>query len=78
MRLIVRNLSRKTTQVELQDLFESFGSVQSCVIVSDSETGQSKGFGFVEMPKAGEAKAAVHHLNNFEVAGERIRVKRAK
>ena len=78
MRLLVRNMSRKTTQEELQDLFESFGSVQSCVIVNDAETGQSKGFGFVEMPKSGEAKAAVHHLNGYEVDGERIRVKRAK
>ncbi len=44
---------------DLRDLFESFGSVQSCVIVNDRETGRSKGFGFVDMPKAGEAKAAV-------------------
>lgn len=78
MRLLVRNMSRKTTQEELQDLFESFGAVQSCVIVSDEQTGQSKGFGFVDMPKSGEAKAAVHHLNGYEVNGERIRVKRAK
>lgn len=78
MRLLVRNMSRKTTQEELQDLFESFGSVQSCVIVNDAETGKSKGFGFVEMPKPGEAKAAVHHLNGFELDGESLRVKRAK
>lgn len=71
-------MSRKTTQEELHDLFESFGAVQSCVIVNDAETGQSKGFGFVEMPKAGEAKAAIHHLNGYEVDGEQIRVKRAK
>ena len=71
-------MSRQTTQEELQDLFESFGSVQSCVIVNDPETGKSKGFGFVEMPKPGEAKAAVHHLNGFELDGESLRVKRAK
>ena len=78
MRLLVRNMSRETTQEDLQDLFESFGSVQSCVIVMDDKTGQSKGFGFVDMPKAGEAKAAVHHLNNHEFEGEYLRVKRAK
>lgn len=78
MRLLIRNMSRTTSREELRDLFESFGAVQSCVIVNDAETGQSKGFGFVEMPKAGEAKAAVHHLNGYEVDGERIRVKRAK
>ncbi len=78
MRLLVRNMSRKTTQEELQDLFESFGAVQSCVLVHDEKTGQSKGFGFVDMPKAGDAKAAIHHLNGYELAGEYIRVKKAK
>lgn len=51
--------------------------MQSCDIVIDANTGASKGFGFVEMPKAGEAKAAIHHLNAYELDGERIRVKRA-
>jgi len=77
MRLLVRNMSRKTTENDLRDLFEPFGSVQSCVIVNDAETGMSKGFGFVEMPKPGEAKAAVHHLNGTELDGEHIRVKRS-
>ncbi len=77
MRLLVRKLSRKTTEADLLDLFEPFGSVQSCVIVNDENTGQSKGFGFVDMPKSGEAKAAVHQLNGFLLDGERIRVKRS-
>jgi RNA recognition motif-containing protein len=77
MRLLVRNMSRKTTEKDLRDLFESFGSVQSCVIVNDVETGLSKGFGFVDMPKPGDAKAAIHHLNGFEQDGERLRVKRS-
>jgi len=71
-------MSRASTEDGLRDLFESFGSVQSCVIVTDKDTGASKGFGFVEMPKPGEAKAAVHHLNGYDFDGERIRVKRAK
>ena len=58
MKLIVRNMSRKTTEEELKDLFESFGAVQSCAIVTDAETGASKGFGFIEMPKA-----VIDHLN---------------
>ncbi|MFT4597250.1 MAG: RNA recognition motif-containing protein [Paracrocinitomix sp.] len=78
MRLLVRNMSRKTTEKDLRDLFESFGSVQSCVIVMDDETGTSKGFGFVEMPKPGEAKAATLQLNGYDVDGEAIRVKRSK
>lgn len=77
MRLLVRNMSRKTTENDLRDLFEPFGAVQSCVIVNDEETGVSKGFGFVEMPKSGDAKAAVHHLNGQELDGEYIRVKRS-
>lgn len=77
MRLLVRNMSRKTTEKALRDLFESFGPVQSCVIVNDAETGTSKGFGFVEMPKPGHAKAAMQQLNGHELDGETIRVKRS-
>lgn len=70
-------MSRETTEKDLRDIFESFGSVQSCVIVNDAETGRSKGFGFVDMPKDGDAKAAVRHLNGYELDGEILRVKRA-
>ena len=77
MRLLVRNMSRRTTEKDLRDLFESFGSVQSCVIVMDTEPGASKGFGFVEMPKPGHAKAAMLQLNGYELDGEDIRVKRS-
>jgi RNA recognition motif-containing protein len=71
-------MSRKTTEKDLRELFEPFGSVQSCVIISDAETGASKGFGFVEMPKPGHAKAAMLQLNGHELDGEAIRVKRSK
>jgi RNA recognition motif-containing protein len=77
MRLLVRNMARKTTETDLRDLFESFGPVQSCVIVNDAETGQSKGFGFVEMPKVGDAKEAIRQLNGHEIDGEMLRVKRS-
>jgi len=78
MRLLVRNMSRQTTEKDLRDLFEPFGPVQSCVVVNDDETGLSKGFGFVEMPKPGDAKAAMLQLNSRELDGEKIRVKRSK
>jgi len=78
MRLLVRNLDRSTTEAGLKDLFETYGRVQSCTIVSDAGTGLSKGFGFVEMPKGGEAKAAVRNLNGIELDGARIRVKYAQ
>ena len=71
-------MSRQTTEKDLRDLFEPFGPVQSCVVVNDDETGLSKGFGFVEMPKPGDAKAAMLQLNSRELDGEKIRVKRSK
>ena len=77
MKLIIRNLDRSTTEEEVKSLFEGYGTVQSCDLVSDKTTGGSKGFAFVEMPKAGEAKAAMKNLNNTTVAEKKIRVKRA-
>lgn len=59
-------------------MFAPFGAIQSCKLVLDSSTGASKGFGFVDLPKPGEAKAAMKSLNNKEVDGSRIRVKKAE
>ena len=78
MKLLIRNLSRTTTEAELRTLFEAHGAVQSCNLVIDKKTGSSKGFGFVEMPKQGEAKAAMKVLNGTEIAGSNIRVKKAE
>lgn len=78
MKLLVRNLARTTTEEELQSMFDSYGKVQSCTLVMDKKTGGSKGFGFVEMPSPGEAKAAMKNLNGKEVAGNKIRVKKAE
>ncbi len=78
MKLLIRNLARTTTETTLQDLFEAHGVVQSCTLVMDKVTGVSKGFGFVEMPKQGEAKAAMKSLNDKDVDGSRIRVKKAQ
>ena len=76
MKLIIRNLARSTTEEELKTLFQEYGTVQSCDLVSDKTTGGSKGFAFVEMPKSGEAKVAMKNLNNMTVASNKIRVKR--
>ncbi len=78
MKLLVRNLARNTTEDELRTLFIAHGSVQSCNLVMDKKTGLSKGFGFVEMPKPGDARAAMKNLNGKEVAGSKIRVKKAE
>ena len=76
MKLLIRNLAHTTTEVELRTMFEAHGAVQSCALVMDKITGKSKGFGFVEMPKQGEAKAAMKTLNGLELQGSKIRVKK--
>lgn len=78
MKLLVRNMARNTSETELKALFESYGIVQSCSLVLDPKSGGSKGFAFIEMPKTGEAKAAVKNLNGKDVDGQRIRVKKAE
>jgi len=78
MKLLIRNLARTTTEAELLTLFEAHGTVQSCSLVMDKVTGSSKGFGFIEMPKTGDAKAAMKMLNGKDIAGNKIRVKKAE
>lgn len=78
MKLLIRNLDRSTTEEEISHLFQGYGRVQSCNLVIDAKTGQSKGFGFVEIPKPGEAKAAMKNLNNTLLGNNLIRVKKAE
>lgn len=77
MKLLVRNLARTTTEQALREMFEAHGKVQSCSLVIDKNTGKSKGFAFVEIPRPGDAKAAVKTLNGKELDGNIIRVKKA-
>jgi len=77
MKLLVRNLDRAITEQELRALFEPHGSVQSCTLVMDIDSGESKGFGFVVMPKRGNGNGAMKALNRMVVAGSKIRVKEA-
>ena len=78
MKLLVRNLSRTTTEQEIRVLFSEHGSVKACDLVLDQETGKSKGFAFVEMPNENEAKSAISALHETRVAKNRIRVKVAQ
>ena len=78
MKIIIRNLSPITSQDYLEKLFTPFGAVQYCNLVMNAQTGLSKGFGFVEMPKVGDAKQAIKVLNNSEHDGMKIRVKKAE
>jgi len=78
MKLLVRNLSRSTTEQEIRTLFSTHGSVTECDLVLDKATGKSKGFAFVEMPNDSEAKSAISALHETRVAKNRIRVKIAQ
>ena len=78
MKIIIRNLSRSTTEPEVKELFTQFGEVQSCDLVMDKQSGASKGFGFVEMPNDKHAKYAIKNLNDKTIANSRIRVKVAQ
>jgi len=78
MKILVRNLARTTKQQELYVLFTAFGSVTDCSLVLDKETGESKGFGFLEMPNQLEAQDAIKKLNGSIFAKSKIRVKVAE
>ncbi|MCG6189928.1 MULTISPECIES: RNA recognition motif domain-containing protein [Maribellus] len=77
MNLFVAKLSSSTTGDDLQELFSQFGEVASAKVIFDRETGNSKGFGFVEMPNDDEANEAINALNESEQDGNQIVVKQA-
>ncbi|MBK6283913.1 MAG: RNA-binding protein [Draconibacterium sp.] len=77
MNLFVAKLSSATTGDDLQELFSAHGEVTSAKVIIDRETGNSKGFGFVEMPNDEEAKAAIAAINGTELDGKEIVVKEA-
>ena len=76
--MYVSNLSFHTTDEDLNKLFSQFGSVSSAKVISDRETGRSRGFGFVEMDSDEDAKKAIAGLNNKEVEGRAMSVSVAK
>ena len=78
MNIYVGNLSYRMTEDELHQAFAEFGEVTSAKIITDRDTGQSKGFGFVEMPNQAEAEAAISALNETDVQGRNLRVNEAR
>ncbi|MDP2575730.1 RNA-binding protein [Vibrio penaeicida] len=78
MKLLVRNLARSTSEQDIRVLFSTHGAVAECNLVLDQETGNSKGFAFVEMPNDDEAKTAINALNMTSVDKSKIRVKRSE
>lgn len=78
MNIFVSNLSFRMDQDSLKELFENFGEVSSCKIMTDKFTGKSRGFGFVEMPNDDDAQKAIDGLNEKDVDGRNISVSVAK
>ncbi|HEU4796286.1 MAG TPA: RNA-binding protein [Pyrinomonadaceae bacterium] len=77
-KLYVGNLSFQTTSQDLQDFFAQAGTVESASVITDRDTGQSKGFAFVEMSTDEEAAAAIEQFNGRELDGRMLRVNEAR
>ena len=78
MNIYVGNLSYSTTDQSLEELFGEFGEVTSARVISDRDSGRSKGFGFVEMSSQDEASTAITELNDKEIDGRKLRVNEAR
>lgn len=77
-KLFVGSLSYGVTGAQVEDLFSKVGKVESCNLITDKFSGQSKGFAFVEMAKEEDAKEAIKKFNNYELDGRKIVVNEAR
>ena len=78
MNIYVGSLSREVTENDLLEAFKEFGEVESVKIITDRVSGESKGFGFVEMPDKAEGESAINGLNGKELKGETLNVSEAR
>ena len=78
MNIYVGSLSYKGTEEDLKQAFEAFGQVESVKIIKDKYSGESRGFGFVEMPDKAEAHSAIEGLNGKELKGHTLKVSEAR
>ncbi len=78
MNIFVGNLPFSATSGELEQIFGEYGAIDSAAVINDRETGRSRGFGFVEMADAGEAKKAIEELNGYEIDGRALTVNEAR
>lgn len=78
MNLYVGNLAYTVTESDLRAAFEAFGTVDRASVITDRDSGRSKGFGFVEMPNNSEADAAIKALNDTALNGRNIKVNEAR
>jgi RNA recognition motif-containing protein len=76
--IYVGNLPYSTTESDLRQAFEAFGTVESVNIIQDRETGRSKGFGFVVMPDSAQAQAGIAGVNDKDMGGRRVKVNEAR
>ena len=76
--MFVSNLSYNTGETELNELFSNYGIVSSVKVITDRETGRSRGFGFVEMDNQTEAESAISSLNNKVIEGRPLSVSEAR
>ena len=77
MKLFVGNLPWSVTDQDLEEMFAPFGSVDSAKVITDRETGRSRGFGFVEMPDD-SARSAIEDLNDSDIQGRKLTVNQAR
>lgn len=78
MQIYVGNMSYRSSEESIKDLFGQFGEVKSVKLITDRETGRAKGFGFVEMTSDSEANEAIESLNGKEFDGRTLRINEAK
>ena len=78
MNIYVGNLSFEVTEEDLRQAFNPFGQISSVRVITDRDTGRSKGFGFIEMPDNAEAQSAISGLNGKELKGRTIKVNEAR
>ena len=78
MNIYVGNLSREATESDLREAFQAFGEVSSAAVIKDKFSGESRGFGFVEMPSKAEAEKAISGLNGKSIKGRNITVNEAR
>ena len=78
MNIYVANLPYSTSDDDLREQFEAFGSVESATVIKDRDTGRSRGFGFVEMTDQAEGQAAIDQLNGTEMNGRPLTVNEAR
>ncbi|MBW1690965.1 MAG: RNA-binding protein [Deltaproteobacteria bacterium] len=78
MNIYVGNLSFEVTAEDLRQTFEAYGEVASANVIRDKYSGQSRGFGFVEMPNDDEGQPAIKNLNGKELSGRQIKVSEAR